>query len=231
MKERIKTLLNRIGAQTNASSLRAAYDANALMRFAKYLKADLPWTTSAVAPRALAVLANEVVIHQRRNIVECGCGISTLVLADILAPLGGQVTTIDDDPDWIEIVKGMTAHLSNINFVHAPLSATQLKGTEYKWYDTEILSDALAPGGFDMVFVDGPKATESPLARYPAYYFLKEYLSEDFVIFLDDTARRGEREISRLWQSEGDYSLQFVTYRGDLSILRPRSTKATYCII
>lgn len=231
MKQRLKKLLEKLGRHENAQGLRATYDSVALARFARYARPEIPWTTSAVAPRALAVLANEVIIHRRRNVLECGCGISTLVLGELLEPIGGRITTIDDDENWLAIVRDMTAHLGNVDFIHAPLREQALDRQTYEWYDRSAIYRAVEKMRFDMVFVDGPKAKEKPFARYPARAMLEPLLAEDFVLFLDDSERDAEKAIAEQWANEGGMSLRLPLYRADLAILRPKRTAAKFSIV
>lgn len=230
MKELIKQILEKFGRHANARALRATYDGVALARFAKYARPEIPWTISAVAPRALAVLCNEVVIHKRRNLLECGCGISTLVLGELLDSLGGRVTTIDDDENWLSIVREMTSHLNNIDFIHAPLRQQTVDGASSEWYDRSIVESAIKGRKFDMVFVDGPKAKKKPFARQPSFAMIKEFLDEDFALFLDDADRIAERRIAQQWAENFRCSLNLTGYKADLAILRPSESPAVYCV-
>jgi len=45
----------------------------------------LPFSSASMRPAALAVVANDIVLHDRRRVLECGSGISTVVLGRLLA--------------------------------------------------------------------------------------------------------------------------------------------------
>ncbi len=48
----------------------------------------LPWTSGSMRPAALVAVCNEVVHRARTRIVECGSGMSTVVLARLLRERG-----------------------------------------------------------------------------------------------------------------------------------------------
>ena len=81
------------------------------------------------------------------------------------------------------------------------------------WYQYDILQEALKPyGPFDMVMTDGPTAYNKQIAlsRYFALPFLKESLLKEYVIFLDNANRKGEKHILQLWKDE--YGKHFKIY-------------------
>ena len=101
--------------------VRRQLDTAALTRLTPLLPTGYAWTQSAVAPRALSVLINEIQIHGRTNLIECGSGVSTLVLAKVLAGRGGRIVSIDHDAVWQSTVAAMCEGLDNIEFIHAEL--------------------------------------------------------------------------------------------------------------
>jgi len=59
---------------------------------------SLPWGTRAMRPAGLVVVCNEVVRGDRTRIVECGSGVSTVVLARLLRERGaGSFVAVEHD--------------------------------------------------------------------------------------------------------------------------------------
>jgi predicted O-methyltransferase YrrM len=176
----------------------SAQDATALQALSKLPGPYTPWTTIAMRPSGVATLVNEAMLNGRRQIVECGPGVSTIFLARLLRQEGGHLYTIEEDGRWAERVSGWLARegtAENITVIHAPL-------VEDGWYAHEPLETI--PGGIDLLVVDGPKAfaPESTLARYPALPFFAPKLTTDATVILDDIDRGGERQVVARWESE-----------------------------
>lgn len=178
------------------------YEALALNHLAK-LKLDvyIPWTGSSISPASLRVMLNEIVISNRGALIEFGSGISTLYFASILKQIGsGVLVSVEQDSDWMEIVRGIINRqgLSEyVEFVHCPLAL----GESSPWYDKEILNDKLGDKKFDFVLIDAPILNaENIKVREPAGEFMRDRLTKNFTLFLDDSNRRGEIEICDMWQ-------------------------------
>ena len=220
MRDAIKYYLTKAGNCFLRDATRRTLDNAALIRMSSLIPADCAWTQSAVAPRALAVLMNEVIIHGRKSVLECGSGISTLILGHVLAGRGGRIISIDHDEGWQAVVSDMCSELSNVEFIHAPLE--QGKCFENEWYQLKVIGQALQGLKFDMLFVDAPLGYKFPGARYPAVPCLNHYLADDFSIFLDDANRSGERFIANRWAVENNLELQFMDVVADLALLYPK---------
>jgi hypothetical protein len=70
-----------------------------------------------------------------------------------------------------------------------------------EWYDGDAVKRGLGETAVDLLLVDGPMAYNRELrfARYPAIPELRERLTRDATIILDDAHRKGERKIAQLW--------------------------------
>src|SRR5690606_30947324 len=81
------------------------------------------------------------------------------------------------------------------------------------WYATEVLEKELGSiQGFDLVIVDGPYGGGTPYARYSAVPFLKNKLSDNVSVFLDDIQRPEEQGIFKEWKSQLSYN-SYLTKR------------------
>lgn len=171
-------------------------------------------------------LLNDVVVHERRLVVECGTGVSTLYLGALLAQQGGQLVSIDDDASWIGIIEGLVrgAGLTEqIRLVHAPLAPCPEGLGGLPWFAREPIDAALGDQLIDLLVVDGPQAHGHgrALARYPALPVFKSRLAPAAGVFLDDTERAGEREILERWREMLGVSQDDCVHFGGASLILP----------
>jgi predicted O-methyltransferase YrrM len=166
----------------------------------------LPWTDASIRPAALAAVCNDVVIRRRLRVVELGAGITTLVLARLLAGAGGGLVTIEHDERWLAVVDGLVRRAGlarSVQLHHA--------GLVDGWYDRMAVAKALAdaPGPVDLLLVDGPPAWRpgTELARWPAAEVFAPHLAPDATVVLDDVHRPGEQEIVRQWHRDHGWPL------------------------
>ncbi|MEO0552469.1 MAG: class I SAM-dependent methyltransferase [Bacteroidota bacterium] len=165
-----------------------------------------PSTGWSLAPATLVHVLNDILINNRTNIVEFGAGTTTLYIARLLKHhgLNSTLISVDSEQEWIKHVK---KQLSNegleefVNLVLAPLN-TSLFSEDKKslWYNCEELNQAFKDvNSIDMVIVDGPQGHYTSMSRFGAVPYLLDKLSENAVIFLDDTHRDDEYIILQKW--------------------------------
>lgn len=181
----------------------------------------LPLTSSAMRPYCLAHLVNDIIINQRRRVIEVGAGISTVVMARLFEDLGveGRIVSIDHDEGWIEVVQRLLAKEGlerYVRLVHAPLGACEQSMDGCLWYEAASVEKAVEGDGYDLLLVDGPPAWEPgrELSRYPALPSFSQKLGSRASIYLDDINRDGERKIVESWQM--DFPISFAIRGGTL---------------
>jgi len=170
------------------------------------LRAPLPATRSwAASPDVLTRLVAEVASRRPAVIVECGSGVSSVVLGYAVQKAGvGRVISLEHDAQFAqETRENLRAHglLDVVEVRDAPLrpwSSTQ-PSEEFQWYDLGALEDIQ---GIGLVFVDGPPGKLGPLARYPAAPALLPRAADEVCFVLDDTIRTGEQDVSARWLEE-----------------------------
>ena len=85
----------------------------------------LPWSTGSMRPAGLVAVCNEIVHGARTRIVECGSGVSTVVLARLMRERGtGRLIALEDDPHWAALMHEQLRReaLAGIaRVLHAPL--------------------------------------------------------------------------------------------------------------
>jgi Methyltransferase domain len=69
----------------------------------------LPWTTGSMRPTGLVEICNEIVHGARTRILECGSGVSTVLLARLLRERqSGTLVALEHDGHWAEVIQGTT---------------------------------------------------------------------------------------------------------------------------
>ncbi len=173
----------------------------------------LPFSNSSLRYASIAVLLNDVVINQRKFLVEFGSGLTTVLLCKLALQNkldDFYILSIDENEGWIKVLEKIMSDMGaekHVQLIHAPLRPNNLSKESLDWYDTGILSQVLKEINkpIDSVLVDGPSAWHEKiqLSRFPALPFLKNYMSENSIIFLDDSNREGEKQIIKEWQTLG----------------------------
>jgi predicted O-methyltransferase YrrM len=165
-----------------------------------WLPATRGWAASADFLLIVADLVREL---EPKGVVECGSGVSTVILSQLLKDKPGvKLVSFDHDVAFAQKTaqmlqeRGLAGHI-DISIAAAPMAD---HSGRFKWYSTEGVP---LPEQIDLLLVDGPIVTqENPLARYPALPLLESRLSANAVVVLDDAARPGEQETLRRWQQE-----------------------------
>jgi hypothetical protein len=163
----------------------------------------LPWTTGSMRPAGLVAVCNEIVHGARIRIVECGSGVSTVLLARLLRELNvGGLIALEHDRHWAALVQAQLQRetLEGIaRVVHAPLQG------DPPWYGLNELSEN--PNEIDLLIVDGPPACGpgQGASREPALAQFAQQLTANAAVILDDINRPGERAIIARWEASTNW--------------------------
>lgn len=179
------------------------------------------------------MMYNEILIHNRSRVLEIGCGMSTVMLSKFLSERGANMVSLENDQGWIKVTeKNLGGYKHACEFIHAELVPQDINDRSYKWYDldNDDVAAKLNYKPFDVLLVDAPIASTGYNARYPALHKLRDYLAEDFVVFLDDIDRESEERIASEWCKEFDLNYQKSGIIGGLGIMRPRNSPNKYNI-
>lgn len=132
----------------------------------------------------------------RGPILECGSGLTTLLLAVVAQKTGAVLWSLEHKSEWSERV---TAHLARLRIKPPHIHAKALRDYgEFSWYDPPM--EAL-PEQFSLVVCDGPPSA-TPGGRYGLAPRLGHLMGPGCVILLDDAERAHERAIADRWSSE-----------------------------
>ncbi len=165
----------------------------------------LPWPRPwAASPELLRVIVESLFEKRPKLVLELGSGVSTVVAAYALKRIGhGRIVSVDHEPEFADKTRALVAAhgLSDVvEVISAPLKEVHVGSARFHWYDLDVIRPLLRE--VDVLVVDGPPGKGSKLARYPALPLLREHLSRDAIVVVDDARRSDEQEMVRRWVAE-----------------------------
>jgi predicted O-methyltransferase YrrM len=192
------------------------------LRLDRSLPATRGW---AASPDFLAVLARHVLATRPSVIVECGSGVSTVVLARCCElNKAGHVYSLEHhagyaDTTRAELTRHELSHRADV--LASPLVPHELAGERWSWYAVNELPDL----EIDTLVIDGPPGHTGPLARYPAGPVLLRRLRVGGVAFLDDGHEAHVKQALARWSREipGLATQSVECEKGCLIVRRERS--------
>ncbi|HEV2761818.1 MAG TPA: hypothetical protein VGV38_02395 [Pyrinomonadaceae bacterium] len=129
-------------------------------------------------------------------VLECGSGLTTLLLGLLAGRRGVEVWSLEHLPEWHARVAAGLARF-DVPGVRAVLAPLRDYGG-FDWYDPPLEE---MPREFRLVVCDGPPGPTRG-GRYGLLPVLGDRLTTDSLILLDDAERAGEREVLRRWHEE-----------------------------
>ncbi len=197
------------------------------------LNAPLPSMRGwSVRPDFVNLMIGVLREHKPRVTLELGCGVSSLVAGYVVKAWGGKIISLEHSDRFAAMTQEEVRRhgLEDVvKIFSVPLKNISVQGRNYLWYDTSKLDNFLS---IDAVIVDGPPGTLQKLSRYPALPVLRDRLSSDAVILLDDAAREDETKIVELWQSESDRAeCRYVATEKGAAVLRLNGNTAAKAAI
>ena len=130
-----------------------------------------------------------------REVVELGCGASSLVIARALERNGGgRLTSFDQHEGFVASTgEWLGGYGLTPTMRHAPLAEDKSSWSTI-WYDLSAV-----PQEIDLLVIDGPPWTLNPFVRGRAET-LFDRIVPGGVVLLDDAARPGERVVASRWR-------------------------------
>lgn len=137
-------------------------------------------------------------------ILECGSGLSTLLMAVMTKGLNTPIYALENHEGWMYRMECTMERydFDHVHMIHAPLK----NFGEYDWYDFD--KSVLSPD-LDLIICDGPPGNIKG-CRYGLIPEMYEYMGNSCRILLDDASRRNEKRVLRNWHSRYgcDYELK-----------------------
>jgi len=129
-------------------------------------------------------------------ILECGSGLTTLVMGHLAGRRNVETWSLEHNPDWHRRVSSAIKrhHVPGLNLCLAPLRDYK----EFNWYDPPL--DKMPPK-FSLIICDGPPDLSNG-GRYGLLPILGDRLDKSAVILFDDAREPGQPEVLRRWEAE-----------------------------
>ena len=179
--------------------------------------------TWAASEDLLLWLAGYVLEHRPRLVVDLGSGQSSVWMAAAMRTAGydGRVIGVDHDEGFAQATRDLARRQgveSWLTVLHAPLREQVIDEREVTWYDVDAFEGI---DGIDLLSIDGPPGQGAPYARWGALPALRELLSPDATIVMDDMVRRDERQIVADWVARyPGFSVERLPFEKGAAVLR-----------
>ena len=149
------------------------------------------------------------IIHEasraQGNILECGSGLSTLLLAFQQQNRPGFHVALEHDPEY---AKRIEKWLRRLGLASDQLALTEIRSydSDYDWYE---IDGYVRQYTYSLVVCDGPPGGTKG-GRYGLLPQMMPYLNRPCLILLDDAARASERGVLDRWESEFCASVSLI---------------------
>ncbi|WP_084646235.1 O-methyltransferase [Marinimicrobium agarilyticum] len=182
----------------------------------------------AASPDVLLRLHEHIRFQKPKVVVECGSGSSTLVIADALRQNGeGVLVSLEHSTEFGGKTRSLLEREGLSQWVDLRIGELEDwdgphlndgKEETIKWYSSASLTGIQ---NIDLLFVDGPPGATCKYARYPALPALVDRLAPRAQVWMDDTVRQEEVDISKDWAKRYGYSVEFFSLEKGLGVLIP----------
>jgi Methyltransferase domain len=139
----------------------------------------------------------EAATGSRYDILECGSGLSTLLLGAVARKAGVRVWALEHSPEWRQRVCAAIEKYGLAEDVTVLDTPIQPYG-DYDWYS---VPPALTQARFGLAICDGPPG-DTRGGRYGLLPVLREGFVPGAVVLLDDAARPEEQATLTRWAAE-----------------------------
>ena len=165
------------------------------------------FSSYSLTGNAVLWLYTEIIKKRPRVIVECGSGLSTIVIAYALSlyeeEMSSNFYSLENDERWLKLTESNAAMLGLTDYIELIHSQMSEYIFEEKTYYSYKLS-ALVGLSIDLLLIDGPSPKYGRYAVLPSFL---DALSENAQIILDDVYRQSEKKCLDSWTSLADISL------------------------
>jgi hypothetical protein len=172
-----------------------------------YMIGDLQWigATMGFRPNSRGYLRHMATkaVNTTGDVLECGSGLSTLLLAITAGRQGNQVHTFEHDASCTKKLRHLIERyqLSNVTVHHAPIRSYG----RFDWYD---IPSACSSEGFNLVICDGPSKRLTDSGRYGLFPVMQERLDPRCRVIMDDSNRSIDQHVIGRWRKEHRIEVQ-----------------------
>lgn len=148
-----------------------------------------------VASEEYLVACVEHAIFSKGPILECGSGLTTMLLGVIAAERGNTVWSLEHSATWYQHVQQRLAQrgIEGVQQFFAPIVSYD----GFDWYDAPLTN---LPD-FSLVICDGPPGNTKG-GRYGLLQVMQDKLMPGGIVLLDDAIRAEEQRIAERWSTE-----------------------------
>jgi hypothetical protein len=149
-----------------------------------------------------------------KTVLECGTGLSTIILGVIGKNLNFKVVSLENNPEWSEFIKRelKKRDLKNVEIIDTPI----IEYDNFDWYDT---TNIPKKEQYELIICDGPPS-KTKGGRYGLLPLLSDLFADNFTILLDDLVREEEKKIASLWAKEFHLDFKILGNKNNFAILK-----------
>lgn len=170
----------------------------------------------AASPDFLTIISEIILDRKPETIVECGSGVSTVVVGYLLEKNErGRIFSLENKNNFYKKNNHLIArhYLEKyVSIVHAPLVECKVNDNSYEWYDVTQIAGLES---IDVLIVDGPAGN-----RYPALPLLFNQLSDNAFVIIDDCKREKDGENVLRWLAEFPFEAEWINTEKGTCVLR-----------
>lgn len=165
------------------------------------------------------------------SILELGLGQSTkMTSAYIKSELNANSTIhyiVEHDEEWADFMKN-SVDLKKSKLIILPLIRKEYKGSSVIVYQN--FEDKLGTDKYELIIIDGPFDSKGKFSRVDVLSIVPKCLADDFVIMVDDTERKGEKNMCKelcriLKQNNIDYVFSEYVGEKNFTVIASKSRK------
>ena len=160
----------------------------------------------------------ELVEQTSGPILECGSGLTTLILAKVTER---PIVVLEHDKEWLDKLRAFWDNKvpANVDLRHTPIKKylpEQQGEREYYWYDVGVG----LPENIDLVICDGPPTGIKGIAnvvpmRMGLLPVVRTWLKPGVKILMDDYLKPEQDKTVQHWQKKWDMNMEVYRHKSD----------------
>jgi len=170
----------------------------------------------AASPDFLTIISEIILDRKPETIVECGSGVSTVVMAYLLEKNEcGRIFSLENKENFHKKNRQLIVrhHLEKyVSIVRAPLISHKIGDHSLECYDTKQIADLQS---IDLLIIDGPAGN-----RYPVLPVLFNQLADDVLVIIDDCKREKDGKNILRWLADFPFEAEWIDTEKGTCILR-----------
>lgn len=184
----------------------------------------------AVGYNYLYIMTRSLLELKPRAVLDIGLGISSTLVSNYFKynHFDNSVhTIIDHDDKWIDFYTKNHCLSSNSEILQLDCIEKEYCGSKYYAYKN--FAEAVKGERYDVVSIDGPWGSER-YSRRDIIGQIPEILSDNFVIILDDSNRRGEKDTiaeieKKLKEADIEYEIGYYAGQTECALITTKNNR------